>query len=87
MRIMQLQPVMNGKLRIATPKEKVNGWKHTSAHGIHYFRRGNVGYILDTNPKDGATLEKFDYKHHKYLEICDYDEFIKFYDIKVVGAE
>ncbi len=90
MRIMQLQPVMNGKLRIATPKEKVNGWKHTSAYGIHIFTRGHIGYILDPEPDEGqgATLEKFDYKHYRYLEVYDYDkEFKKFYDIKVVDVQ
>ena len=64
MRSMHLQPVMNGKLRIAVPKEKVNGWKHTSAYGIHIFTRGHIGYILTPDDEKGAMLEKFDYKHY-----------------------
>ena len=88
MRSMHLQPVMNGKLRIAVPKEKVNGWKHTSAYGIHIFKRGHIGYILTPDDEKGAMLEKFDYKHYKYLDVYDYDtEFRKFYDIKVVDAQ
>ena len=88
MRSMHLQPVMNDKLRIAVPKEKVNGWKHTSAYGIHIFTRGHIGYILTPDDEKGAMLEKFDYKHYKYLDVYDYDtEFKKFYDIKVVDAQ
>lgn len=82
MRIITFQPVMDGKLRTATPKSKVNGWTHTcSVFNIHYFRRGRIGYILDTDEEGRATLEKFDYTTGKYVDV-DYDEFYKFYDIK-----
>ena len=57
MRSMHLQPVMNGKLRIAVPKEKVNGWKHTSAYGIHIFTRGHIGYILTPDDEKVQCLK------------------------------
>ena len=84
MRKIHLQKVMNGKRRIATPKEKVNGWKHTSAYGIHIYTRGHIGYILTPDDENGAMLEKFDYKNYHYLEVYSYDEFTKFYDIKEI---
>lgn len=85
MRQMNLQTVMDGKIRIATPKEKVNGWKHTSAYGIHIYTRGHIGYILTPDDENGAMLEKFDYKNYKYLDVYDFEEFTKFYDIKSVN--
>ena len=85
MKFIQLQPMMSNKFRIATPKEKVNGWKHTVACGLHFFKRGNIGYILTPDNKNGAKIEKFDYQNHKYLTLSDYSEFTKFYDIQVVN--
>lgn len=89
MRIVQLQTIVDGKRRIAVPKEKVNGWRHTSGWGIHIYARGHIGYIVDTEPENGggATLEKFDYKRFEYLDIQSYDEFRKFCDIKVVDEQ
>ena len=82
MRIIRLQPRLDGTNRTAVPKRRVNGWKHTcNAYGIHFYRRGNIGYILTPNDPDGATLEKFDYSTCKYLQIYDYDDFYKFYNI------
>lgn len=84
MRSIRLQPIMNGVRRTAIPKDKVNGWKHTcNVYDIHFYRRGSIGYILTPNDPDGATLEKFDYSTCKYLDIHDYDDFHKFYTIKL----
>lgn len=84
MRAMYFQEVMDGKRRIATPKEKVNGWKHSSAYGIHIYTRGHIGYILTPDDENGAMLEKFDYKNYKYLDVYSYEEFTKFYDTKEI---
>jgi hypothetical protein len=84
MKKLKLQPVMNGKLRTAAPKEKVNGWKHTTAFGVHFYRRGKIAYILTPDAPDGAELEKFDYSKACYMDIHSYEDFTKFCDIKVV---
>ena len=80
MRKVIFEEVMNGIERIATPKAKVNGYKHSVHYGIHFYTRGHIAYMVDRN--DGCTLEKFDYREHKYLDVS-YDDFHKFVDIKI----
>ncbi len=84
MKHLTFQPVMNGTQRTATPKEKVNGYKHQQTFGIHTYTRGKIGYIIDTND-DPMTFSKFDYSRGAYLTPTT-DEFRKFVDIKVIPA-
>lgn len=81
-RYIEFEPVLNGIVRKATPKEKVNGYKHTESNGIHFYTRGKIAFIVDTN--HGCTLEKFDYSKHKYLPVI-YNDFHRFIDIKVIN--
>ena len=73
------QPVLDGRMRIAVPKEKVNGYKHEKINSIHIYRRGNIGYIIDTFTT-AVTIKKYDYSTAQQLYIT-YDECHKFIDI------
>lgn len=78
MLIVRFSKELDGVVRVAQPKENVNGYKHTVAYNIHFYKRGNIVFMVDMN--DGCTLEKFDYKHHRYLSVT-YDDFHHFVDI------
>lgn len=76
------EPIMDGWKRKAVVKDKVNGYKHTEAQGVHFFRRGKVAYIIDTHSLS-VTLEKYDYSEAHYLSV-EYNDFSKFVDIEKV---
>jgi len=77
------QPIMDGWIRRANVKDKVNGYSHHVAiSGVHIFKRGYIGFIL--MDIDGEmTLEKVDYSVHESLDVM-YDEFNKFVNIEKV---
>lgn len=85
MRVMRLQPIMNDELRVAIPKDRVSGYKHSTAYGVHIYTRGKIGYIVTPDEVEGATLEKHDYSKHEYLDVYSYDEFTKFCEIKTAS--
>lgn len=74
--------VMSGKRRVAIPRAKVAGYKHTYCMGIHFYRRGNIGYMFTTYD-DPQTFERFNYARGCYEEVT-YEEFHKFINIKEV---
>jgi len=80
MKTITFEPVMDGRRRKLVVNDRVNGYKHTEVHGIHYFSRGNISYIIDMN-KEASTLRKFDYSTASYLYVT-YDEFHKFLKIE-----
>lgn len=82
MRKITFEPIMDGWKRKAIVKDKVNGYKHTEAKGIHFFQRGSVVYTINTYT-EAVILEKYDYSEAHYLSV-NYDDFRKFIDIEKV---
>lgn len=72
------QPVMNGIERIATPKQKVNGYSHSEKNGIHVFKRGNTKFLVDATKKEVAITKNINGKP----ELVSYEEFHKFITIQ-----
>lgn len=83
MRKVIFEKVMNGIERVAIPKEKVQGYRHSYSFGIHYYRRGHKQYMVDTNDGE-CVLEKFDLRWCRYLDVS-YDDFHRFIDIRPAG--
>lgn len=73
------QPILDGIERIAIIKERVNGYKHTEDSGIHIFKRGKIGFIIDAN-SENISIERFNYYTASY-EHLGYEHFHKFIDI------
>lgn len=79
MRTIVFAPILDGKKRKAVVKEKVNGWKHTEKHHIHFFSRGKISYLINTLTYE-CELRKYDYSKACYCDVT-YDDFHKFIDI------
>lgn len=84
MKEITFQPVLDGVKRMATVKEHVNGYKHTENLGIHIFRRGKIGFIIDTN-WENVSIKKFNYSTASY-EYVGYEHFHKFINIVIIGS-
>lgn len=77
------QSILDGVKRTAIVKRNVNGYKHTENLGIHIFKRGKIGFIIDTN-SDNVSIRKFNYNTATYEDLY-YEHFHKFIDIIVIG--
>lgn len=77
------QPILDGVKRTAIVKRNVNGYNHTENLGIHIFKRGKIGFIIDTN-SDNVSIRKFNYNTATYEDLY-YEHFHKFIDIKIIG--
>jgi hypothetical protein len=77
MKAIKFEKIMDGVERRAIPRAKVNGWKHTDANGIHFYRRGDIGYMWDEHEQ---TLERFNYSRCVY-ECLKHNDFHKFMHI------
>lgn len=75
------QPIMDGIKRKLVINSNVAGYKHTEQYGIHFFRRGKIGYMFDTN-LEAVAMKKIDYVNDKYLPIT-YEEVRKFICIEI----
>ena len=85
MKSIVFQPVINtfvnGEVkRKAIVKTKVDGWKHEEHFHVHIFRRGKIGYIINTLTEE-VELKKYNYSTETYCDV-EYEDFHKFIDIR-----
>ena len=75
------QPVMDGIKRKLIINDKVAGYKHTEQYGIHFFSRGKISYMFDTN-FEAVKIKKIDSSTDQFLSITN-QEIKKFICIEI----
>ena len=62
------QPVMDGIKRKLIINDKVAGYKHTEQYGIHFFSRGKISYMFDTN-FEAVKIKKIDSSTDQFYQL------------------